>query len=398
MDIDKISKFIIKKREECNLTQQELADKLHVSVKTVSKWECGRGIPDIGNMQELAKIFKISITELLNGEEAVIEYIDYDRKKNKKKYIISSIFLILIFIVILLSLYFINNYGKTEVYLLSGSGDRIYYNNLVVIKSNSGYAIITGEIGNDFNNKDDYHMSNLYLKTHDGDYVTIPLYSDVLLESNLGSDYFGEDAFDNIDDWELKHVYVVNNEVKEEIIKLKKEKIVDGKKFIKEKSKSKEEISIINDEKIDEYYKKLKRYLKVKGFNIDDNYGDYNIFGSKLIGKDEEFFINTSKYHRIIEYTKKENNIHYSTQVTFGNYYTNIMLITINDNSNLYTIRYNINEDSISCNRECNSNDKDIAKEIYLKYEEEFYELDLFDRDEQYNNYGIVIDGEQEKE
>ena len=398
MNIDKISKFIIKKREECNLTQQELADKLHLSVKTISKWECGRGIPDIGNMQELAKVFKISITELLNGEEAVIEYIDYDRKKNKKKYIISSIFLILIFIVILLSLYFINNYGKTEVYLLSGSGDRIYYNNLVVIKSNSGYAIITGEIGNDYNNKDDYHMSSLYLKTHDGDYINIPLYSDVLLESNLGSDYFGEDAFDNIDDWELKHVYVVNNEVKEEIIKLKKEKIVDGKKFIKEKSKSKEEISIINDEKIDEYYKKLKRYFKVKGFNIDDSYGDYNIFGSKLIGKDEEFFINTSKYHRTIEYTKKENNNFYNAQVIFGNYYTNIMLITINYNNNLYTIRYNINEDSISCNKECNSNDKDIAKEIYLKYEEEFYELDLFDREEQYNNYGIVVDGEQEKE
>jgi hypothetical protein len=74
------------------------------------------------------------------------------------------------------------------------------------------------------------------------------------------------------------------------------------------------------------------------------------------------------------------------------------MLITINDNNTAYTIRYNINEDSISCNRECNSNDKDIAKEIYLKYEEEFYELDLFDRDEQYNNYGVVIDGEQEKE
>lgn len=55
-------------REKKNLTQKDLADKLGVSDKTISKWETGKGYPDISLMEALASALSISIVELLTGE------------------------------------------------------------------------------------------------------------------------------------------------------------------------------------------------------------------------------------------------------------------------------------------------------------------------------------------
>lgn len=60
---------IIKKlREERSMTQAQLAEKLNVSDKAVSKWETGRGYPDIALLEPLAKTLGLSVTELLAGE------------------------------------------------------------------------------------------------------------------------------------------------------------------------------------------------------------------------------------------------------------------------------------------------------------------------------------------
>lgn len=58
-------------REKQNLTQTELAALLNVSDKTVSKWETGRGFPDISFLEPLANCLKVSIIELLSGKEIV---------------------------------------------------------------------------------------------------------------------------------------------------------------------------------------------------------------------------------------------------------------------------------------------------------------------------------------
>lgn len=55
-------------REKKNLTQAELAEKLYVSDKTVSKWENGKGYPDISLLEPIAQIFGISVAELLSGK------------------------------------------------------------------------------------------------------------------------------------------------------------------------------------------------------------------------------------------------------------------------------------------------------------------------------------------
>ena len=60
---------IRKLRENKKLTQEELAEKIFVSSKTVSKWETGQGFPDISLLEPLAKALDISVIELLSGED-----------------------------------------------------------------------------------------------------------------------------------------------------------------------------------------------------------------------------------------------------------------------------------------------------------------------------------------
>ena len=69
MDLEKVGKFIRDKRKEKNLTQLELAEKIFVSEKTVSKWETGKGFPDTSLMIPLCEVLEISANELLSGEE-----------------------------------------------------------------------------------------------------------------------------------------------------------------------------------------------------------------------------------------------------------------------------------------------------------------------------------------
>lgn len=63
-----IGKFIALKRKEQNLTQGQLAEKLGISNKTISKWETGKCMPDYGIIQALCKELNITITELMDGE------------------------------------------------------------------------------------------------------------------------------------------------------------------------------------------------------------------------------------------------------------------------------------------------------------------------------------------
>ncbi len=68
MDANMMGAFILERRKLKNMTQLELAEKLHLSNRTISKWECGKGIPDSSIMLKLCEVLDISIYELLCGE------------------------------------------------------------------------------------------------------------------------------------------------------------------------------------------------------------------------------------------------------------------------------------------------------------------------------------------
>ena len=78
MDQIKIGEFIASKRKEVNLTQAELAEKLGITDRAVSKWENGICMPDAGNIPELCKILKISINDLFSGE--VVDMKDFEKQ------------------------------------------------------------------------------------------------------------------------------------------------------------------------------------------------------------------------------------------------------------------------------------------------------------------------------
>lgn len=68
MDQQKIGAFLKKLRREKNLTQEQLAEQLNVSGRTVSRWETGSNMPDISILVELAEFYDVSIPEIIDGE------------------------------------------------------------------------------------------------------------------------------------------------------------------------------------------------------------------------------------------------------------------------------------------------------------------------------------------
>ncbi len=69
----KIGKFIAECRKKENLTQMQLAEKLNITDRAISKWETGKAMPDSSIMLELCDILKISVNDLLSGEVVTME-------------------------------------------------------------------------------------------------------------------------------------------------------------------------------------------------------------------------------------------------------------------------------------------------------------------------------------
>lgn len=81
MNQEKIGKFILELRKKNNLTQAAFATRLNVTAQAVSKWENGRGIPDIEIIKKMSSEFNVDIDTIINGEYQ-------NKKKNYLKYII----------------------------------------------------------------------------------------------------------------------------------------------------------------------------------------------------------------------------------------------------------------------------------------------------------------------
>ena len=81
MDQLAIGKFITLKRKEKNLTQEQLAEQLNISNKTVSKWETGKCMPDYSVIKNLCEVLEITISELMDGEEEKEIIRSYDEEQ-----------------------------------------------------------------------------------------------------------------------------------------------------------------------------------------------------------------------------------------------------------------------------------------------------------------------------
>ncbi len=118
MNQEKIGKFILELRKEKNMTQQVLAKKIGVTDRAISKWENGRGLPDLSLMKPLCNELGTTINELLSGEkinksdypkkleENILNTIDYTDKKIKRtnkifKIVIGSVIILIVSLVLM---------------------------------------------------------------------------------------------------------------------------------------------------------------------------------------------------------------------------------------------------------------------------------------------------------
>ena len=152
MDLNKISNFIKAKRKELGITQDELAKKLFVTEKAISRWETGRGTPDISLLLLLSKELKVDVSELLNGEENkknkndVEQLIKYNEISKENKYNIQFKLTVFFYVLSILSFlsylrfeydpnielnYFIRLFIIIVASIFIIIGNKIYSNNYV---------------------------------------------------------------------------------------------------------------------------------------------------------------------------------------------------------------------------------------------------------------------------
>ena len=133
MDQQITGKFIAYKRKEKNLTQEQLAEKLGVSNKTVSKWETGKCMPDYAVVKNLCKELEITVAELIDGEaaeeksvrtyddEQIVELLKRTQELEKQKNLIYGVMLIVMGIAL-----------QALSHTLGGSGVKDFFSGLLL--------------------------------------------------------------------------------------------------------------------------------------------------------------------------------------------------------------------------------------------------------------------------
>lgn len=148
MDLDKIGKFIKYLRAKKGLSQEELASKINVTNKAISRWECGNGLPGTSLLEPLSKELDISISALLDGqctnnvvEKSIIK---------SKKYLIFLIILIILILILMMTIYYCYNnfYGFDNSYfiILKNNFSYLPFSNILSLFITKNYLIFIKNI------------------------------------------------------------------------------------------------------------------------------------------------------------------------------------------------------------------------------------------------------------
>ena len=176
----KIGKFIAQCRKGKNMTQAELAERLNITDRAISKWETGKGMPDSSIMIDLCRELNISVNELLSGE--LIEMKEYNNKseqlllkmkqekeKMDKEFLNMEIFIGLLVSIILITCVFIASFVKMPDLLRIG----LIIIGLIPFIIGVGYAIRIEQVAG-------------YYECQNCHYKYVPNYKDVLLAMHIG--------------------------------------------------------------------------------------------------------------------------------------------------------------------------------------------------------------------
>ncbi len=271
---NKTGELLKKLRLDKKLTQDELANLIYVDRTAISKWECGKSIPDYDSLTRLSNVFDISINEIIEGK--LIVNIKKRKLKHNKIIVIIIMFSLAILLLFLI-LYFILNYKKTIIYNINAESKNCEIKNGLLVYTNEKSYFSLGNIDCNKN----IEKIEIYFKETDKDLILIDSQesdSILLFESNGYNEY-------EINKFKYKNnnvyvkIYFDNNE---ELIKLDFQKDYVNKSLLPFKVNSISDDYLPSEKgKINDDILKLKEKL-VFDKNENGFVKDYKFKKSKL--------------------------------------------------------------------------------------------------------------------
>ena len=339
MNQEKIGKFIADERKKKKLTQLELAQKIGVTDRAVSKWETGKGMPDYSTFPSLCTSLDITLNELLAGErnmnddKIIEEYIIVIDKEHKYNIYIIVLVSILLFLCLILSIYFLNSYNKIKVYKIEGYGEKINLRDANLVLSNQYTVLDCGNL--EYDNNSIIIINAVFTNKVNGEHFRIAGYEigKTIYEEFATEVEFAKANFDYMpDNMYLIVYYMENGNYNYEEIKIKSKLLVTSDKlyYLQKDGIAKEYTDDIKDvTKVDlEQYSFVKEYkarLVKNGFKLTsaNECGSFD-YCAILDSKDETIiidYINTFLiYHNK---DKKMTNISYR----YNDEYTNTSVV-----------------------------------------------------------------------
>ena len=227
MNVKKVGEYIKIKRKEKGMTQKDLADKLCITDRAISKWERGICCPDISLLKELSAILDVSINELLSGEdiekleieqsediivETVKEYTAIEKKKRFKLWLL-TIGVIVIDILFIFAMYLMyNQINGIDGMTINSIQNRYVTNKFLTLIENKDYEGLSLEVG------DYYYRNGCSLK--DDEYNFLCMLKEL---NDLGVEFVSHkylsSFFNNLYDV-AKYEVILRYEDKEEVIEI----------------------------------------------------------------------------------------------------------------------------------------------------------------------------------
>lgn len=168
--------YIFKLRTDNKLTQKEFAELIHVSDRTISKWENSLSVPDLIHIRNISHAFGVSPNAIVLDKMSFRDYLRIFLKLIKKlsKILFNNIFKVIFFIIfILLIIFFLNNYNSVNIYTLTYSSDNITIDNSYFIKTSNKNLLLINDINLNYI---DYEIEDIKLELYtilNGDKMTI---------------------------------------------------------------------------------------------------------------------------------------------------------------------------------------------------------------------------------
>lgn len=277
MNQDKISKFIKNLREEGNMTQEELADKIPISRQAISKWERGISIPDAQTLIRLSEIFKVSINEILSGEkinktnEKEINKITlklYEERNKVKKYMKYLVVFMSLIIILFLLYYFLASYRSVKVYNISGTGENVTIASGIFVETKDKYYFTIGGFDYLTDGLDIKALKLFYKENKEEHRVVYTTRDSIYFSENIGyNEYLNKNNIKDI----LNNLYLtIKYQDREETIKLTlNEDYINDKLFTISSGEIGDKNSKTN---LDAQDKELMEKIKTKYKYQDNNY------------------------------------------------------------------------------------------------------------------------------